>query len=238
MIRCAIIDDEPLALDLLEGYVRKTPFLQLAGRFDNALSAMEFLHHNQIDLFFLDIQMPALNGMDFSKMVGNKAKVIFTTAFQQYAVEGFRVDALDYLLKPISYQEFLEAANKALRWFEMSAKQLPNQVTEDAIFVKTEYKLVQIKLADILYIESSSDYVKIFTETTSAPVLAQLSMKIMEERLPSDRFVRVHRSFIVQLEKIKTIEHNRIVFGKTHIPISDSYKTQFFGFLHGRSLIK
>ena len=238
MIRCAIVDDEPLALDLLEGYVRKTPFLQLEGRFNSALSALESLHKQEIDLYFLDIQMPELNGMDFSRMLGNHAKVIFTTAFQQYAVEGFRVDALDYLLKPISYPEFLQAANKALRWFEMSGKQSHNQIAEDAIFVKADSRLVQIKLSDILYMESWDDYVKIFLEGISQPIVAQLSMKMLEEKLPAHRFVRIHRSFIVQIDKITTIEHHRIVFGKTRIPISDSYKESFYDLLHGRSLMK
>ncbi len=238
MIRCAIVDDEPLALDLLEGYVRKTPFLQLEGRFNSALSALESLHKQEIDLYFLDIQMPELNGMDFSRMLGNHAKVIFTTAFQQYAVEGFRVDALDYLLKPISYPEFLQAANKALRWFEMSGKQSHNQIAEDAIFVKADSRLVQIKLSDILYMESWDDYVKIFLEGISQPIVAQLSMKMLEEKLPAHRFARIHRSFIVQIDKITTIEHHRIVFGKTRIPISDSYKESFYDLLHGRSLMK
>ena len=238
MIRCAIVDDEPLALDLLEGYVRKTPFLQLEGRFNSALSALESLHKQEIDLYFLDIQMPELNGMDFSRMLGNHAKVIFTTAFQQYAVEGFRVYALDYLLKPISYPEFLQAANKALRWFEMSGKQSHNQIAEDAIFVKADSRLVQIKLSDILYMESWDDYVKIFLEGISQPIVAQLSMKMLEEKLPAHRFVRIHRSFIVQIDKITTIEHHRIVFGKTRIPISDSYKESFYDLLHGRSLMK
>ncbi len=238
MIRCAIVDDEPLALDLLEGYVQKTPFLQLEGRFNNALSALESLHKQEIDLYFLDIQMPELNGVDFSKMLGNHAKVIFTTAFQQYAVEGFRVDALDYLLKPVSYQEFLQAANKALRWFEMSGKQSHNHSAEDAIFVKADSKLVQIKLLDVLYMESWDDYVKIYLEGVSQPIVSQLSMKMLEEKLPVHRFARVHRSFIVQVDKIKTIEHHRIVFGKTRIPISDSYKESFYNLLHGRSLMK
>ena len=238
MIRCAIVDDEPLALDLLEGYVRKTPFLQLEGRFNSALSALESLHKQEIDLYFLDIQMPELNGMDFSRMLGNHAKVIFTTAFQQYAVEGFRFDALDYLLKPISYPEFLQAANKALRWFEMSGKQSHNQIAEDAIFVKADSRLVQIKLSDILYMESWDDYVKIFLEGISQPIVAQLSMKMLEEKLPAHRFARIHRSFIVQIDKITTIEHHRIVFGKTRIPISDSYKESFYDLLHGRSLMK
>lgn len=238
MIRCAIVDDEPLALDLLETYINKTPFLQLAGKYNNALSAMESVHSQEIDLYFLDIQMPELNGLDFSKMVGNHSKVIFTTAFQQYALEGFRVDALDYLLKPISYQEFLQAANKALRWFENIAQQAVNHVAEDTLIVKSESKLVQVKTSDILFIEGWNDYVKFHLEGMTQPLMAQLSMKMLEDRLPSDRFVRVHRSFIVQVDKIQIIEHHRIVFGKIRVPISDSYKTSFYNLLHNRSLLK
>jgi DNA-binding LytR/AlgR family response regulator len=229
-----IVDDEPLALDLLESYVRKTPFLNLVGRCNNAVAAMEAIHQGGIDLLFLDIQMPELNGLELSKMIGDKPKVIFTTAFQQYALDGYKVNALDYLLKPISYQEFLQAANKAVKWFDLLRNQNGGEDGNDAIFVKTEYKLVQISISQILYIEGLKDYVKIYLENSSEPILSLMSMKTVEERLPAEKFMRVHRSFIVQLDKIKTIERNRIVFGKTYIPISDSYKEQFTEFLSKR----
>jgi Response regulator of the LytR/AlgR family len=234
MINCLIVDDEPLALDLLESYVRKTPFLNLIGRCNNAVAAMEMIHQGGIDLLFLDIQMPELNGLELSKMIGDKPKVIFTTAFQQYALDGYKVNALDYLLKPISYQEFLQAANKAVKWFDLLRNQNGGEAGNDSIFVKTEYKLVQISISQILYVEGLKDYVKIYLESSSEPILSLMSMKTVEERLPVDRFMRVHRSFIVQLDKIKTIERNRIVFGKTYIPISDSYKEQFAEFLSKR----
>lgn len=233
-LNCLIVDDEPLALDLLENYVNKTPFLNLAGRCENAFQAMERVRQNDIDLLFLDIQMPDLNGIEFSKTLGERPKVIFTTAFDQYAVEGFRVDALDYLLKPISYSEFLQAANKAMRWFELSNKAVASSETANTIFVKSDYKLVQIDLIKVLYIEGVKDYVRIFLEDDAHPIMSLMSMKLMEERLPADRFMRVHRSFIVQLDKIKTIERNRIVFGKEYIPISDSYKEKFMEFLNKR----
>ncbi len=233
-LNCLIVDDEPLALDLLENYVNKTPFLNLAGRCENAFQAMERIRQNDIDLLFLDIQMPDLNGIEFSKTLGERPKVIFTTAFDQYAVEGFRVDALDYLLKPISYSEFLQAANKAMRWFELSNKPAAPLETANTIFVKSDYKLVQIDLNKVLYIEGVKDYVRIFLEDDAHPIMSLMSMKLMEERLPADRFMRVHRSFIVQLDKIKTIERNRIVFGKEYIPISDSYKEKFMEFLNKR----
>lgn len=231
ILRCALIDDEPLALTLLESYVNKTPFLQLAGKYSSAVQAMDELPGKEIDLLFLDIQMPELNGLEFSKMVDSHTRIVFTTAFSQYAIDGYRVNALDYLLKPISYVDFLQAANKALQWFELVQK--PEEV--DSIFVKSDYKLVQIELKKILYIEGLKDYVKIYTEDASKPILSLMSMKAMEELLPSARFMRVHRSFIVQKDKIRIIDRGRIVFDKTYIPVSDSYKQTFQSFLDERS---
>jgi two-component system, LytTR family, response regulator len=254
-LNCCIIDDEPLALDLLESYVVKTPFLNLKGKYLGALQAMDELQSSEVDLIFLDIQMPGLNGLDFSKIIGEKARIIFTTAFNQYALDSYKVNALDYLLKPISYLDFLQAANKALRWFEMvrrpsaavsattsaetvtpSAPAVQGKEEIDSIFIKSDYKLVQVKLANILYIEGLKDYIKIYTEDEPKPLLSLMSMKSMEELLPSSRFMRVHRSFIVQIEKIKIIDRNRIVFGKAYIPISDSYKKEFAAYLSSRSI--
>lgn len=231
ILHCAVVDDEPLALSLLESYVDKTPFLQLAGAYSSAVQAMNELPGKEIDLLFLDIQMPELNGLEFSKMVDSRTRIVFTTAFDQYAIDGYRVNALDYLLKPISYVEFLQAANKALQWFELVQK--PEEI--DSIFVKSDYKLVQIELKSILYIEGLKDYVKIYTEDAPKPILSLMSMKAMEELLPSARFMRVHRSFIVQKDKIRIIDRGRIVFDKTYIPISDSYKPIFQSFLDERT---
>lgn len=231
ILHCAVVDDEPLALSLLESYVKKTPFLQLAGSYSSAVQAMTGLPRKEIDLLFLDIQMPELNGLEFSKMVDARTRIVFTTAFSQYAIDGYRVNALDYLLKPISYVDFLEAANKALQWFELVQK--PEEI--DSIFVKSDYKLVQIELKKILYIEGLKDYVKIYTENGSKPILSLMSMKAMEELLPAARFMRVHRSFIVQKDKIRIIDRGRIVFDKAYIPISDSYKQAFQNFLDERS---
>ena len=217
MLRCAIVDDEPLALGLLESYVNKTPFLQLAGKYSSAVQAMKELPDEEVDLLFLDIQMPELNGLEFSKMVDSRTRIVFTTAFGQYAIDGYRVNALDYLLKPISYVDFLQAANKALQWFELVQK------------------LVQVDLKKIMYIEGLKDYIKIYTEDAPKPILSLMSMKAMEELLPSSRFIRVHRSFIVQKDKIRVIDRGRIVFDKTYIPISDSYKQVFQTFLDERS---
>lgn len=231
ILRCAIVDDEPLALGLLESYVRKTPFLQLAGSYSSAVQAMQELPEQKVDVLFLDIQMPELNGLEYSKTVDSRTRIIFTTAFDQYAIDGYRVNALDYLLKPISYADFLQAADKALKWFELTQK------TEEttSIFVKSDYKLVQIELKSILYIEGLKDYIKIYTEESPKPILSLMSMKAMEELLPASKFMRVHRSFIVQKDKIKIVERGRIVFDKAYIPISDSYKQAFQDFLDERS---
>ena len=231
-LNCAIVDDEPLALNLLESYVNKTPFLHLAGKYSSAVQAMKELPGKQVDLLFLDIQMPELNGLEFSRMVDQHTRIIFTTAFGQYAIDGYKVNALDYLLKPISYVDFLQAANKAVQWFELL--QRPKEEI-DSIFVKSEYKLVQIELKNILYVEGLKDYIKIYEEGESKPILSLMSMKAMEELLPPSRFMRVHRSYIVQKDKIRVIDRGRIVFGKNYIPISDSYKQTFQEFLDTRS---
>lgn len=229
-LECAIIDDEPLALDLLESYINKTPFLTLEGKYSSAVQAMKELPQKSIDLLFLDIQMPELNGLEFSKMVDKHTRIVFTTAFNQYAIDSYKVNALDYLLKPISYVDFLQAANKALQWFELIQK--PEDI--ESIFVKSDYKLVQVELKKILYIEGLKDYIKIYTEDQPRPILSLMSMKSMEELLPAT-FMRVHRSFIVQKDKIRIVDRGRIVFDKTYIPISDSYKQVFQSFLDGRS---
>ncbi len=231
-LKCAIVDDEPLALNLLESYVKKTPFLELTGKYSSAVQAMKELPNHPVDLLFLDIQMPELNGLEFSKLVNPATRIVFTTAFEQYAIDGYKVNALDYLLKPISYVDFLQAANKAMKWFELL--QQPKEEIQ-SIFVKSDYKLVQIELRNILYIEGLKDYIKIYEENNPKPILSLMSMKAMEDLLPTSRFMRVHRSYIVQKDKIRVIDRGRIVFGKTYIPISDSYKQTFQDFLEQRS---
>lgn len=231
ILNCAIVDDEPLALSLLESYVNKTPFLNLTGKYSSAMQAMKELPDMKVNLLFLDIQMPKLNGLEFSRMVDPQTRIVFTTAFGQYAIDGYRVNALDYLLKPISYPDFLQAANKALQWFDLVQK--PEE--KESIYVKSDYKLVQIELKKILYIEGLKDYIKIYLEDSPKPILSLMSMKSMEELLPANRFMRVHRSYIVQKEKIRIIDRGRIVFDKTYIPISDSYKQAFQSFLDERS---
>ena len=231
ILNCAIVDDEPLALSLLESYVNKTPFLNLTGKYSSAMQAMKELPDMKVNLLFLDIQMPELNGLEFSRMVDPQTRIVFTTAFGQYAIDGYRVNALDYLLKPISYPDFLQAANKALQWFDLVQK--PEE--KESIYVKSDYKLVQIELKKILYIEGLKDYIKIYLEDSPKPILSLMSMKSMEELLPANRFMRVHRSYIVQKEKIRIIDRGRIVFDKTYIPIRVSYKQAFQSFLDERS---
>ncbi len=239
IIKCAIVEDEALAVELLASYVKKIPFLELCGKYSNATDALHGLGETPVDLLFLDIQMPELNGLEMSKMLPESTRIVFTTAFDQYAVDGFRANALDYLLKPISYSDFMEACNKALQWFQLlqqSEQQPAVQVEEEprSIFVKSEYKLLQIDLDNIRYIEGLKDYVKIYTEESPRPILSLMNMKAIEQMLPVSRFIRVHRSFIVQKSKIREIERNRIVFGDVYIPIGDSYKQAFQDFINAK----
>ncbi|MFV0328480.1 MAG: LytR/AlgR family response regulator transcription factor [Dysgonomonas sp.] len=227
-LKCIIIDDEPLAIDLLKSYVQKTPFLELAGTFDNALSAINTINDNHIDVLFLDINMPQINGLEFSKMVSSNTRIIFTTAYDQYAIESFRLNALDYLLKPINYTDFLQAANKALEWFKLT----DTGQSTTSIFIKSGYRMEKVDFDNILYIENQKDYVKFHFESQKEPISSLMSMQSLEEKLPGKIFMRVHRSFIVNLDKIKTIERNCIVFGKEYIPISESYKARFMEFLN------
>ena len=244
-LKCAIVDDEPLALGLLESYAKKTPLLELCGCYSSAIEAMKHLQETPVDLLFLDIQMPDLNGLEYSKMVDEQTRIVFTTAFDQYAIDGYRVNALDYLLKPISYADFMQAVNKAVQWFELKQKayEAPQKTADNVtnlageyIYVKSDYKLVQIELDKILYIEGLKDYIKIHTEDEPRPILSLISMRAMEEKLPADRFIRVHRSFIVQKQKIKVIDKGRIVFGKEYIPISDSYKQELQNYVNKHTI--
>jgi len=222
IINCAIIDDEPLAAGLLKSYTEKTPFLHLIGTYGSALEAMKELRENPAQLLFLDIQMPELSGIEFAKILPPETKIIFTTAFQQYAIEGYKVSALDYLLKPISYDDFLKSANKALNWFTMTQKQ--QTYAEDRfMFVKSDYKLIRVALDDILYIEGLKDYVRIYM-ADGQKLMSLMNMKKLEDYLPRPEFLRTHRSYIVHMTKAQSIDRFRIVFGQEYIPISDSYK--------------
>lgn len=229
IINCAIIDDEPLAAGLLKSYVEKTPFLHLIGSYGSALEAMKELRDNPAQLLFLDIQMPELSGIEFAKILPKDTKIIFTTAFQQYAIEGYKVAAFDYLMKPISYDDFLKASNKALDWFSITQRQQAT-AQDRFMFVKSDYKLIRIALDDILYIEGLKDYVRIYLED-GTKIMSLMNMKKLEDYLPRPEFLRTHRSYIVHMTKAEQIDRFRIVFGEEYIPISDSYKEdvqQFF----------
>ncbi|WP_026475005.1 LytR/AlgR family response regulator transcription factor [Alkaliflexus imshenetskii] len=234
-IKCAIVDDEPLALDLIESYIKKTPFLELAARCSNAFQAIETLKDQKIELLFLDIQMPGLTGLELSKTLTSEPRIIFTTAYGEYALEGFRANALDYLLKPFDYTEFLKAANKAHDWFSLKSTSLEPSKPE-SIMVKSDSKLNRILISNIIYIESMGDYIKIYCGDNQQPIITQTTMKSIEEKLPASIFFRVHRSYIVNINHIQTIERNRIVFGKTYIPISESIKGSFFKLLSDENL--
>ncbi len=237
-LSCIIVDDEPLAIDLLERYVGRTPFLDLKGSFSSAIEAMQTIHSEHIDLIFLDIQMPELNGLELSKTLKKDIKVIFTTAFSKYAIEGYKVSALDYLLKPFSYEEFLRAANKALEWFQdMEEKhQASSGVERDYIFVKSEYKQIKIQLNDILYFEGLKDYIKIWVKGNPKAILTMTSLKSLEAELPKDKFMRVHRSFIIALDKIQSIERSQVVINNNRITIAQAYKEEFQKFLSSKSV--
>jgi len=227
-----VADDEPLALSLVEKYVKQIPFLQLIGSHNNALSVLEQLEEEWVDLLILDIQMPNLSGMQLAQqLAGQGHKIIFTTAFEQYAIQGYKVNAVDYLLKPFAFEELLSAAQKAKQQLQAATA-----VQEDYLILKSDYKLQQIALDDILYIEGLKDYVRIHRKSTDKSLLSLLSMKSLQARLPRHRFMRVHRSYIVNLDKISTIERGQLIFGKQHVPVSDKYKEAFQGFIDRRSV--
>lgn len=234
MITCAIVDDEPLAVDLLESYVQKTPFLKLEGKYSNAIDAMAGLRNQPVDLLMLDIQMPELSGLEFAKVIPNSTRIIFTTAFNQYAIDGYKVNAIDYLLKPISYREFLNSVTKAESIINASSQAANCQ--SDSFFVKSDYKLVRIYFDDITYIEGLKDYVKIYLDSSPRPLLSLTSMHAIESHLPTEKFQRIHRSYIINMNKIKILERGQIIFGEKRLPISDSYKEQVQNYIHSRTL--
>ena len=234
-LNCIIIDDEPLAADLLASYAKKTLFLNLIGVFNSAVEGVKAIRENRVDLIFLDIQMPELSGLEFAKILPKETKIIFTTAFSQYAIDGYKANAIDYLMKPISYDDFLDASNRALDWFQ-TTHQAENASTDRFIFVKSEYKLVKIMFDDILNIEGVKDYVKIYLNNDHKPIMTLMNMKKIEESLPKPEFMRIHRSYIVHMKKIDGIDRFRIVIGDAVLPISDSYKTILQDYLDGHTL--
>ena len=221
---CAIIDDEPLAAELLASYAHKTTFLDLMGTYNSAIEAMKVIRTNPVDLLFLDIQMPELSGLEFATILSPKTMIVFTTAFDSYAVESYKVNTVDYLLKPISYEAFLHSANKALQLSETQGALSGVKGEDRFLYVKSEYKFVRIMFDDIVYIEGLNDYVKIRLSSSQKSVSCLMNMKTLEDYLPQPEFLRVHRSYIVNMGKVDAVDHLRLIIGDAVIPVSDSYK--------------
>lgn len=239
-LNCIAVDDEPFALNMVCTYIEQTPFLHLSGRFTSAVDALKALHEQSVDLIFLDIQMPDLSGIELARVLDRgrnmkSPRIVFTTAYDQFAIEGYKVDALDYLLKPFNYEEFLRTVHKAQAYAEMS-KSKPSspevrEVEEDYLFLKVEYQLVKVAFSDIRYIQGLKDYVKVYLLSSSKPLLSLISMKALEDKLPSRRFMRIHRSYIISLEQIKAVSRNSVEIGDESIPVSQQYKETFNRFM-------
>lgn len=244
MINCLVVDDEPLAIDIIEDYISKIPFLNLVKSFQNPIEALTAVQEGNIDLVFLDVQMPELTGMQFLKIANNKCKVILTTAYPQYALEGYEHNVVDYLLKPIAFDRFYKAAQKAQELLCLIPSQpmpatevkvqAPLPIANDFIFVKTEYKIQKIYLNDILFIEGLKDYISIYTKTER--IITLQSMKKIDEGLPDHRFVRVHKSYIIALDKIESIERSRISIADKIIPIGDTHRDYFFKMIEDKNI--
>lgn len=231
ILHCIAIDDEPLALNLLKGFIERTPCLELKGSFPSAVEALDFVKQGPVDLVFSDIQLPDMDGIELARALEAEAhapRIIFTTAYNQFALESYKVDALDYLLKPFDYDEFLKAAQKAER-YQALINRAAAAVTEEEqyLFVRIEYQLVRVPLNDILYIEGLKDYAKIWLKDTAKPLLTLMSLKAMEEKLPARRFMRVHRSFIASLDKISSVTRNSLHIGDKQVTIGEVYKEAF-----------
>jgi len=241
-VSCIAVDDEPLALALLCTFIEQTPFLKLVGRYGSGVEALQGLHElaEKVDVAFLDIQMQELTGLELARVLGQQdapPRIIFTTAFPQYALDGYKVDALDYLVKPFNYEEFLRAAHKARAYAELAqagAEATPAAAPapeEEHIFLKVEYQLVRVALSDILYVEGLKDYVKVHLKSTPRALLSLMSLRAMEEKLPARRFLRIHRSFIVALDKIEAVRRLTVQIGPETIPVGEQYKEAFAQFL-------
>ena len=239
-MRCIAVDDEPLALDLLEDNIRQIPYLEFVGRCRNAFEAMELMQtekaeNRSIDLIFLDIQMPGITGVQFLKSMVSNPMVIFITAYEQFALEGFELNIVDYLLKPVSFERFLKATNKANELFQLKNNLVPVKINlEEHFFVNAEYSLVKIKYADILYIEGLKDYIKIYLSTQSRPVITRMTMKSIEEKFAALPFMRIHKSYIVSLNKIESIRNLKITIGTHLIPVSEQFSEDLMRRIGGK----
>ena len=246
MIKCIAIDDEPLALKKLVSYIKKIPYFELVAQCHSAIEAQQVVDQQEVDAVFLDINMPDLNGMDFAKSLEKDHSkgplMVFTTAYSEYAVEGYKANAVGYLLKPYGFDEFEAAAQKVRDICEirqMSATEVSAEIDNDVIYVKSDYKIVRIDIEHIIYIEAMSEYLKILCDDKSKPVIVLLSMKKIEEYLPSNKFMRIHRSFIINLSKISEIKKNHVILvGDISLPIGDNFKDAFMNYLNTKILTK
>lgn len=238
-LRCFVVDDEPLAVRMLENYIARTPFLELAASFTDPVQALSEIRSAVPELVFLDIQMPDLSGMELSRMVPEGTRIIFTTAFKQYAFESYEVSALDFLLKPIRYQKFLEAAQKAREWFSMKEAATVKPEETASVFLKVDGTLRKVEFSDILFVEGMKDYVMVYLSSQRQPLVTHLTMKAMEEMLPSGRFMRIHRSHIVALDKVTSVSATGDVkVGERLLHVSDAYKEAFDAYLKGHSMAR
>jgi DNA-binding LytR/AlgR family response regulator len=237
-LNCIAVDDEPPALDLICRFINQTPFLTLTDSFSNAIESLRFINENNVDLIFLDIQMPDLSGIELARILSgrnmnNSPSIVFTTAFDQFALEGYKLDVVDYLLKPFGYEEFLRGATKALNLAKLKSNQAeaPSK-DEDYIYLKVEFQTVKIACSQITYIEGLKDYAKIHILNEEKSILSLITLKALEEKLPKGKFMRIHKSFIVSLEKITSVTRNSIYIGDTMLGVSEQYKEEFARFLH------
>ena len=226
MLRCIAIDDEPLALELLEDNISKVPFLQLAASCSNAMEAIKVLQEKTVDLIFLDIQMPGLTGLQFIQSLSEKPMFILITAYEKFALEGFNLDVVDYLVKPVPFERFLKACNKAreLHQLKTQPKETIADKSPDYIFVSVDYSLLKVVVDDIMWIEGLKDYIKIHLKSTAKPVITRMTMKAVEELLPSSRFIRIHKSYIAAMDFITTVRKTSVMMGTQELPVSDTYQ--------------
>jgi DNA-binding LytR/AlgR family response regulator len=235
MLRCLAIDDEPLALELLEDNIGQVPYLELAGKCSNALEALKILQQEQVDLIFLDIQMPGLTGLQFIQSLTQRPMIILVTAYEKFALEGFNLDVIDYLVKPVSLDRFIKACNKALELYNLKNRKPETTASEqEYFFVNVEYSLQKVEFGDIQWIEGLKDYIKIYLRNSNKPIVTRLSMKTVEEQLPASRFIRIHKSYIVSVAAITSIRKTSVFVGETEFPVGDNYKDALQAFVNKR----
>lgn len=225
MLRCVAIDDEPLALELLEDNISQVPYLELVGKCNNAFDALKFLQEHEVDLIFLDIQMPGLTGLQFIQSLTVKPMIILVTAYEKFALEGFNLSVIDYLVKPVPLERFIKACNKALELYNLKHKQpISKEDQPEYFFVNVDYSLQKIDMADIQWVEGLKDYIKIFLGNNSKPVITRMSMKSIEDVLPGSRFIRIHKSYIVSIASITSVRKNSVFIGQMELPVGDNFK--------------